>query len=175
MESIHSTTNLFYENKKTTHIISTLALFTLMILLFVSCEKSQPVEDPQHFDLDVTFHTENLKDQSNKGFGLLKFRQDPDTARIITLDTYIFNLLPNHSYLLQRAANPYSRSYLHQCVMADFGQGIIAQDIATDSKGDGHETLFRDVTGIARGSDFHIDFQIVDAVTHGTCVIERLL
>ena len=76
-------------------IISTLGLFILMISVLVSCEKSQPVEDPQHFDLDVTFHTENLKDHSNKGFGFLKFRQDPDTARIITLDTYVFNLLPN--------------------------------------------------------------------------------
>ncbi|HEX3079234.1 MAG TPA: hypothetical protein VHQ04_02170, partial [Puia sp.] len=82
--------------KKLHTFISTLALFMLMIFLFVSCEKSQPVEDPQHFDLDVTFHTENLKDQSNRGFGFLKFRQDPDTARVITLDTYIFNLLPNH-------------------------------------------------------------------------------
>ena len=67
--------------KKLHTIFGTLALFTLMIALFVSCEKSRPVEDPQHFDLDVTFHTENIKDHSNKGFGLLKFRQDPDTAR----------------------------------------------------------------------------------------------
>lgn len=147
-------------------LISTLALFTLMISVLVSCEKSQPVEDPQHFDLDVTFHTENLKDQSNKGFGFLKFRQDPDTARIITLDTYIFNLLPNHSYLLQRAANPFSDTTT--CTNASWltlGKGLVAQDIATDSKGDGHETLFRDVTGIARGTAFHIDFQIVDAAT----------
>ena len=147
-------------------IFGTLALFTLMISLFVSCEKSQPIEDPQHFDLDVTFHTENLKDLSNKGFGLLKFRQDPDTARIITLDTYIFNLLPNHSYLLQRAANPYSDTTT--CTNASWltlGKGLVAQDIETDSKGDGHETLFRDVTAIARGSAYHIDFQIIDAVT----------
>lgn len=147
-------------------IISTLAVFTLMISLLVSCEKSQPIEDPQHFDLDVTFHTENLKDPSNKGFGFLKFRQDPDTARIITLDTYIFNLLPNHSYLLQRAANPYSDTTT--CTNTSWltlGMGLVPQDIETDSKGDGHETLFRDVTGVARGLAFHIDFQIVDAVT----------
>jgi hypothetical protein len=147
-------------------IIGTLALFTLMISLFVSCEKSQPVEDPQHFDLDVTFHTENLKDQSNKGFGFLKFRQDPDTARIITLDTYVFNLLPNHSYLLQRAANPFSDTTT--CTNTSWltlGKGLVAQDIETDGKGDGHEELFRDVTGVPRGSAFHIDFQIVDAAT----------
>ena len=147
-------------------IIGTLAVFTLMISLLVSCEKSQPIEDPQHFDLDVTFHTENSKDLSNKGFGLLKFRQDPDTARIITLDTYIFNLLPNHSYLLQRAANPYSDTTT--CTNASWltlGKGLVAQDIETDSKGDGHETLFRDVTSVARGSAFHIDFQIIDAIT----------
>jgi hypothetical protein len=151
--------------KKLHTFISTLALFILMIFLFVSCEKSQPVEDPQHFDLDVTFHTENLKDQSNRGFGFLKFRQDPDTARIITLDTYIFNLLPNHSYLLQRAANPFSDPTCTNASWLTLGMGLVPQDIATDSKGDGHETLFRNVTAIARGTAFHIDFQIVDAVT----------
>jgi hypothetical protein len=151
--------------KKLQTIVGTLALFILMISLFVSCEKSKPVEDPQHFDLDVTFHTENLKDQANKGTGFLKFRQDPDTARIITLDTYIFNLLPNHSYLLQRAANPFTDPTCTNASWLTLGKGLVAQDIATDGKGNGHETLFRDVTGIARGTDFHIDFQIVDAVT----------
>jgi hypothetical protein len=142
-----------------------LALFTLMIFLFVSCEKSKPFEDPQHFDLDVTFHTENVKDFSNKGFGFMKFRQDPDTARIITLDTYIFNLMPNHSYLLQRAANPFSDPTCTNASWLTLGKGLVPQDIETDSKGDGHEILFRDVTAVARGTAFHIDFQIVDAVT----------
>src|ERR1700753_1882224 len=134
-----STKPLFMRTKQLRTLISTLALFILMISVFVSCEKSQPVEDPQHFDLDVTFHTENLKDQSNKGFGFLKFRQDPDTARIITLDTYIFNLLPNHSYLLQRAANPFSDPTCTNASWLTLGKGLVAQDIATDSKGDGHE------------------------------------
>ncbi|HEY2648353.1 MAG TPA: hypothetical protein VGI38_04140 [Puia sp.] len=151
--------------KQLQKIMGSLALFILMISVFISCEKSQPVEDPQHFDLDVTFHTENLKDLSNKGFGFLKFRQDPDTARIITLDTYIFNLLPNHSYLLQRAANPFSDPTCTNASWLTLGMGLVAQDIATDSKGDGHETLFRAVTSIARGTAFHIDFQIIDAVT----------
>ena len=142
-----------------------LTLFIFFISTFISCEKSLPQEDPQHFDLDVTFHTENLKDHSNKGFGFLKFRQDPDTARIITLDTYIFKLLPNHSYLLQRAANPFSDPTCTNASWLTLGMGLVPQDIKTDSKGDGHETLFRAVTAIARGTAFHIDFQIIDAVT----------
>ncbi len=146
-------------------ILGRITLFVLLVSAFISCEKSQPVEDPQHFDLDVKFHTENLKDQSNNGFGFLKFRQDPDTARIITLDTYVFNLLPNHSYLLQRAANPFTDPTCTNASWLTLGKGLVAQDIATDNKGDGHETLFRDVTGIARGTAFHIDFQIIDAVT----------
>lgn len=146
-------------------VMGRMALLALLISAFISCEKSQPVEDPQHFDLDVTFHTENLKDQSNKGFGFLKFRQDPDTARIITLDTYVFNLMPNHSYLLQRAANPFSDPTCTNASWLTLGKGLVAQDIETDNKGDGHETLFRNVTAVPRGSDFHIDFQIIDAVT----------
>src|SRR5262245_13456228 len=39
------------------------------------------------------------------GFGHVKFRQPNDTDRIIYLDTWVRDLVPNHGYLLQRAVD----------------------------------------------------------------------
>ena len=46
--------------------------------------------------------------------------------------------------------------------------GLTPQDIQTDNHGNGHADLWRDITSIARGSQFHIHFQIVDGVTMAT-------
>src|SRR5690348_15646110 len=52
-----------------------------------------------NFDLEVV-----LKGEGNNN-GHIHFRQDPDPAKIITLDIKIHNLLPNHAYQLQRAVD----------------------------------------------------------------------
>ena len=100
--------------------------------------------------------------------GFLKFRQDKDTARIITLDTWVFNLQPKHAYSLQRAVDPITSSSCVSTAWLTLGKGLVAQAIQTDAKGNGEADLFRDVTGAARGSQFRIHFQIIDASTGET-------
>jgi hypothetical protein len=139
-----------------------------MISVFISCEKSTPQENLQPYGIDATLKPDNSKDKSLKGFGLVKFRQDPDTARIIALDTYLYGLQPNHDYLLQRAVNPITDASCTSTVWLTLGKGLVAQAIHTNNQGDGEENLFRDVTSIARGTQFHIHFQIIDAVTLAT-------
>src|SRR6266540_780433 len=41
----------------------------------------------------------------DNGFGLVKFRQPNDENKIILLDVWVRNLLPNHTYNLQRAVD----------------------------------------------------------------------
>ena len=48
------------------------------------------------------------------------------------------------------------------------GLGLVPQAIVTDDKGNGHEDLFRNVSSVARGTQFRIHFQIIDAVTSET-------
>lgn len=107
-------------------------------------------------------------DEENNASGFLKFRQDPDPAKIITLDIKVRNLLPNHEYLLQRAVDPInildgnctSTSWL------TLGKGLVPQSILTDSHGKGKESLWRDVTAVPSGSSFDIHFQVVDKISH---------
>jgi len=141
-------------------------------LFVLSCKKEQnpgnlktadlsstPLQQNQnessHFDLNV-----NLRGEGNEQ-GHIKFRQDPDPAQIITLDTRVHHLLANHEYLLQRAVDAInvvdgdctSTSWL------TLGKGLVPQSILTDDKGKGSEELWRDVSSVPRGSTLIFIFE----------------
>jgi len=113
------------------------------------------------------FNLEVILRGEGKQFGLIKFRQDVDAAKVVTLETWVRDLEPNHAYLLQRAVDAInvvdgsctSTSWL------TLGKGLVAQPILTDDKGTGDEYLFRDISAIASGSHFDIHFRVIDAIT----------
>ncbi len=153
-------------------IRTSLGLVAFLLVFFVACDKNMPdegVNTAPFYNLDVTL----LPVSAKSGFGdhaggFLKFRQDPDTARIITLDVWVVDLQPNHAYALQRAVDPITSSDCVSTTWLTLGKGLVAQAIQTDAKGNGAADLFRDITGIARGSQFRIHFQIVDLATGET-------
>ena len=135
------------------------SLSTLMIIAtFSSCHK-EPQPD-QHFNLDVSL-------RGGKTSGFIKFTQDPDPAKIITLHTWVRGLTPNHEYLLQRAVDAADMvdGSCTSITWLTLGNGLAPQSILTDDKGNGEVELWRDVTAIASGSKFDIHFQIIDAAT----------
>jgi len=145
--------------KKATVAIALMA--TTLCVLF-SCQKDIPKKDAL-YDLDVTLYGTG-KDLGANGF--IKFRQDPDTARIINLETWVSNLQPDHSYLLQRATNPIADSTgCSSTAWLTLGNLLQPEAIHTDGHGNGHADLSRAVTAIARGTAFHIHFQVVDSIT----------
>jgi hypothetical protein len=152
-------------------LIGAIAGFSLAISsLFAvnSCKKGIPddgVNVPPYYNLDVILDPTNSGHEINKAGGFIKFRQNPDTARIIDLETWVSNLEHNHGYLLQRAVNPVTDSSCTSIAWLTLGKGLVSQTITTDSKGNGHEDLFRNITSIARGTQFRIHFQIIDATT----------
>ena len=140
------------------------ACLTLFFVLPV-CKKDTHYQEPDTlYNFDATLYTLGGKMIFNSG--LIKFRQNPDTARIATLDTYVINLEPDHSYLLQRAVNPVADTTgCSSTTWLTLGLGSQPQAIHTNSVGAGHAELWRDLTAVARGTTFHIHFQIVDSVT----------
>ncbi len=140
-----------------------IALGTLTTLFF-SCKKDidiPPADRP--YDLDVRLFSTG-KDLRTSGF--IRFRQDPDTARIIDLNTWVSGLAPNHAYQLQRAVNPITDSTgCSSTAWLTLGLGLTPQSIHTDASGSGNADLWRAVTAIARGTQFHIHFQVIDSLT----------
>ncbi len=147
---------------------SRMGILMLFFMSFVACDKSLPPdEDLGIYNINVDLLPANVKTGGLER-GFIEFRQDPDTNRIITLDTWLNNMKPNHDYLLQRAVNPITDADCTSTAWLTLGLGLVAQSIHTDGRGNGHETLFRDITSIARGTQFRIHFQIIDAVTLNT-------
>jgi hypothetical protein len=153
-------------------ILYAIPLVTSLVVFNLSCLKNPPQEehvctightDPSGpcYNLDVILNG-NTKE---KHFGFIKFRQDPDTARIVILETSIVNLAPNHEYLLQRAVDAVVDGDCTSTAWLTLGKGLTPQSILTDAHGNGREELWRDLTAAARETTFDIHFQVIDATT----------
>jgi hypothetical protein len=118
--------------------------------------KSSGLERPP-FNLEIILRGE--------GFGLVKFRQPEDGSRIVYLDTWVRDLAPNTSYVLQRAVDTMINDQCTGTAWLTLGKGTTPQVITTDSRGTGRELLFRSLAAIPPGSKFDIHFRVVDATT----------
>ncbi len=116
-----------------------------------------PTPATPNFNLEVI-----LRGEGN-AFGLVKFRQDVDAAKVVTLTTWVHDLLPNHEYLLQRAVDTNLDGNCTGTAWLTLGQGLQPQSIITDAKGTANELLFRDLSAVPSGATFDIHFQIIDA------------
>lgn len=157
-------------------------LFSVIMIAFLisSCEKSiiDPSSDFQQTSLKSAvvkaptpaipnFNLEVILRGEGKSFGHIKFRQDNDAAKIVTLDVWVRDLEPNHSYLLQRAVDTNLDGVCTSTSWLTLGKGLALppQPILTDDKGTGKEELWRDISMISSGTGFDIHFQILDAAT----------
>jgi len=99
----------------------------------------------------------------------VKFRQPNDADRIVNLDVWVRDLLPNGHYRLQRATDTNVNDDCTGTNWLTLGQGSVPQDIATDARGTGRADLFRNLGTTAVGSVFDIHFRVIDAA--GTPVL----
>src|SRR2546427_8980319 len=75
------------------------------------------------------------------GFGLEKFRQPNDADKIVYLDTWVRDLAPNTSYLLQRAVDTNVDDDCTSTGRLTHGQGLQPQAVTTDAAGTGLSPL----------------------------------
>ena len=108
------------------------------------------------YNLEVILHGQEEQ------LGIIKFRQDSGAAKIVTLDTKVRNLEPNHEYLLQRAVDVFD-GICTSTTWLTLGKGLTPQSILTNDEGNGREILWRNVSAIPSGTKFDIHFRLVDA------------
>jgi hypothetical protein len=155
-------------------IIATALSIVFFLGILISCRKGVPgdgVNMPPYYNLDVPLFSAGQKSYQGGSSGFIKFRQNPDTARIVTLETWVHGLQPNHPYTLQRAVNPITDSSCTSTSWLSLGLGTTPQSINTDASGNGHEDLFRNLSTVARGTQFRIHFQIIDSATSETVLV----
>ena len=146
-----------------------------LICLIIGCIKglpfgsSTPLNEQPSYDLDVLLLGPST---DAHGDGFLKFRQNPDSPGIITLNTRVSHLEPNHAYILERAVNPIADTTgCSSTAWLKLGAGLTPLSIHTDAFGNGEAALWRNVSSIAPGTAFHIHFQVVDSVSSATVLI----
>ncbi|MDB5152249.1 MAG: hypothetical protein JWR54_1000 [Mucilaginibacter sp.] len=123
----------------------------------IAAELHAPAPASPNFNLEVILRGEG------KAFGHVEFRQNNDTDRIVTLDTWVRDLAPNHQYQLQRAVDPILDGNCTGTAWLTLGKGSQPQSIFTDENGTGREELFRNLSAVPSGTTFDIHFQIIDA------------
>jgi hypothetical protein len=96
-----------------------------------------------------------------EGFGLVKFRQPNDDARIVHLDTWVRDLAPETAYLLQRAVDTTLDDNCTSTGWLTLGKGLTPQPLVTDATGTAREELFRDLSAFPVGSKFDIHFRVI--------------
>ncbi|MDP9304684.1 MAG: hypothetical protein M3O92_09280 [Actinomycetota bacterium] len=133
------------------------ALITAAVFAFAA--KAGPPWGPEtpHFNLEVVLRGD--------GFGLVKFRQPNDADKIVYLDTWVRDLAPNKSYRLERATDTTVDDNCTGTAWLTLGKGTVAQAITTDDKGTGRAQLFRNLSTLALGATFDIQFRVIDATT----------
>jgi hypothetical protein len=147
-----------------------IVLITVFSATIFSCVKNfpffgsaNPVNVKPVYNLDVFLGSPT---KNSLGSGFIEFRQNPDSVGIITLDTRVSNLVPNHSYVLERAVNPIADTTgCSSTAWLQLGKGLVAQSIHTDAGGYGEADLWRNVSTIAPGTAFHIHFQVIDSAS----------
>ena len=100
-----------------------------------------------------------------QGFGHVTFRQPNDDEKVVYLDTWVRDLAPNRSYLLQRAVDTTIDDDCTSTAWLTLGKGAAPQSIDTDDRGTGTAELFRSLAAAATGATFDIHFRVIDAIT----------
>lgn len=111
------------------------------------------------------FNLEVILRGDDGAFGHVKFRQPNDADAIIYLDTWVRDLAPNTSYLLQRAVDTTIDDNCTSTGWLTLGRGTTPQTIDTDDRGTGTAELFRSVAAFPAGTTFDIHFRVIDAAT----------
>jgi hypothetical protein len=107
-------------------------------------------------------------DGPDQGFGLVKFRQPNDANTIIYLDVWVRDLLPNHTYYVQRAVDT---TVDDVCTGSNWTMPTLGT-ITTDDGGTGRAALSRSIPGSLLGREFDIHFRIAETETATSGVLE---
>ncbi|CAN5129392.1 hypothetical protein BH11BAC5_BH11BAC5_22930 [soil metagenome] len=116
------------------------------------------------------FNLEVILRGMDNAFGLVKFRQDNDIDKIITLGVWVRDLQPNHEYKLQRAVDTNLDGNCTSTAWLTLGAGLQPLSVFTDETGTGRADLFRSLAAVASGTTFDIHFQVID-VANATVVL----
>jgi hypothetical protein len=104
----------------------------------------------------------------DNGFGLVKFRQPNDANTTVDLDVWVRDLLPNHTYYVQRAVDT---TVDDDCRGSNWTMPTLGT-ITTDDTGTGRADLVRSLPASLLGMEFDIHFRVAETPTATSSVLQ---
>jgi hypothetical protein len=104
-------------------------------------------------------------------FGVVLFRQPHDAEKVVFLDVWALGLAPNHSYSFQRATDSVVDDDCQGTNWLTLGRGLEPQAIESNRLGFGRAHLFRDLAAFPDGTQFDIQFRVIDSVTQDVVLV----
>ena len=104
-------------------------------------------------------------------FGVVLFRQPRDAEKVVFLDVWTLGLAPNHSYSLQRATDSIVDDDCQGTNWLTLSRGLEPQAIEANELGFGRAHLFRDLATVPDGTQFDIQFRVIDSVTQDVVLV----
>jgi hypothetical protein len=102
-----------------------------------------------------------------EGFGLIRFRQPKDAELVVELDVWVRDLLPNHTYVVQRAAEGPANG---ECTGSNWTMPTLGT-ITTDDRGTGRAALSRPLPAALLGAEVDIHFRIAESADAASGVL----
>jgi hypothetical protein len=142
-----------------------LTLFALLATLAATAAAAGAQADPGR-NLEAVLRP--AAETPDRGFGLIKFRQPKDESTIIDLDVWVRDLLPDHTYTVQRATDTTLNDV---CTGANWTMPPLGS-ITTDEQGAGRAALTRPLPATLIGSELDIHFRLVDPAAPDVAVLQ---
>jgi hypothetical protein len=150
------------------HLLKLVALVATLTAAAAAAAQADPGppwgRETPHFNIQVVLRP--APGGPDEGFGLVKFRQPNDGSKIVLLDVWVRDLLPNHSYRLQRATDTNVDGNCTGTNWLTLGKGLEPEAIETNDKGTGRAALFRDLAAVPTGTRLDIHFRVIDDTTN---------
>ena len=148
--------------------LSTLAALVALTVLAAAATRADAVTPPwgpetPNFNLEVVLRP--VPGGPDTGFGLVTFRQPNDADKTVYLDVWVRGLAPTHAYSLQRATDTNVDDVCTGTNWLTLGRGLEPRPIRTGETGTGRADLFRNLSTIPLGTEFDIQFRVIDAET----------
>ena len=145
--------------------VTTLVALTAVTAAATRADAVGPPWGPATPNFNLELSLRPVAGAPDGGFGLVKFRQPKDVDKIVYLDVWVRDLAANGTYNLQRATDTNVNDECTGTNWLTLGQGVVPQAITTDETGTGRADLFRNLAAIPLGTQFDIQFRVIDAVT----------
>jgi hypothetical protein len=156
---------------ETMRLFKLLAAIAALTVVLAAAARADAVACPWGSERNFVASLRPVSGDPAHAYGVVVFRQPHDAEKVAYLDVWTLGLAPNHGYSLQRATDTTVDDICTGTNWLTLGRGLEPQAIETNERGFGRAHLFRDLATVLDGTQFDIQFRVIDSVTQDVVLV----